>query len=198
MLNPVGESDRRPLRPVFDRRPKLEFHGSRGTSDADLLAFRERDDALGLTAMAADLLADTRTGKNGWHGFVGLLRLSVYGRLAGYEDVNDADRLGHDPAIPWIVDGKAVERCAASASQMDRFETRWLAGRSSARPVTQEPSRVARRHASLDHRWARAVTSPTVGPCGDSRPKAIPIVRGSPTDDPRATRPAGSICCSTG
>ena len=54
---------------------------------------------LGLTALAGDVLADSRTGKNGWHGVVGLLRQSVYGRLAGYEDVNDAERLG--PFLHW-------------------------------------------------------------------------------------------------
>ena len=127
MANAEGESDRRPLRPVFDRRLKLEFHGSRITSDAGLLAYRELDDALGLTAMADATLADSRTGKNGWHGVVGLLRQSVYGRLAGYEDVNDADRLGRDPAMRWIVGGKAVERSGASTSQMGRFETELLA-----------------------------------------------------------------------
>ena len=72
------------------------------------------------------MLADSRTGKNGWHGLVGLLRQSVYGRLAGYEDVNDADRLGHDPAMRWIVGGKAIERGGASTSQMGRFETELL------------------------------------------------------------------------
>ena len=123
MRNPEGESDHGPLRPLFDRRLKLEFHGSRVTSDAGLLAYRELDDALGLTALAGDVLADSRTGKNGWHGVVGLLRQSVYGRLAGYEDVNDADRLGRDPAMRWIVGGKAVERGGASTSQMGRFET---------------------------------------------------------------------------
>ncbi len=127
MGNPEGESDRSPLRPCFDRRLKLEFHGSRVTSDAGLLAYRELDDALGLTALAGDVLADSRTGKNGWHGVVGLLRQSVYGRLAGYEDVNDADRLGRDPAMRWIVGGKAVERGGASTSQMGRFETELLA-----------------------------------------------------------------------
>ena len=83
MWNPEGESDRSPLRPFFDHRLKLEFHGSRVTSDAGVLAYRELDDALGLTALAGDVLADSRTGKNGWHGVVGLLRQSVYGRLAG-------------------------------------------------------------------------------------------------------------------
>ena len=77
----------------IDRRLKFEFHGSRITSDAGLLAYRELDEALGLTTLAGDVIADSRTGKNGWHGIIGLLRQSVYGRLAGYEDVNDADRL---------------------------------------------------------------------------------------------------------
>ena len=99
MRNPKGDSDRWPLRPVFDRRLRLEFHGSRVTSDAGLLAYRELDDALGLTAMVGKLIADMRTGKNGRHGLIGLLRQSVFGRLAGYEDVNDADRLGRDPAM---------------------------------------------------------------------------------------------------
>ena len=66
------------------------------TSDAGLLAYRELDDALGLTALAGETLADARTGKNGHHAFVGLLRQSVFGRLAGYEDVNHAERLRHD------------------------------------------------------------------------------------------------------
>jgi hypothetical protein len=51
------------------------------------------------------------------------LRQSVFGRLAGYEDVNDADRLGRDPAMRWVVGGRAVTEQAASTSQMGRFET---------------------------------------------------------------------------
>jgi len=54
-----------------------------------LLAYRELDDALGLSESASDRLADARTGKNGRHALVGMLRQSVFGRLAGYEDVND-------------------------------------------------------------------------------------------------------------
>ena len=110
----------------FDRRLALQFRGCVVTSDAGLLAYRELDDALGLTALAGEMLADTRTGKNGRHALVGLLRQSVFGRLAGYEDVNDAERLRYDPAMRWIVGGKAAQGCGASPSQMGRFETRWL------------------------------------------------------------------------
>ena len=83
----------------FDRRLILQFRGSVITSDAGLLPYRELDDTLGLTDTGGDMLADARTGKNGRHRLVGLLRQSVFGGLAGYEDVNDADRLCHDPAI---------------------------------------------------------------------------------------------------
>ena len=127
LRHPTGESKNPHLRVDFDRRLKLEFHGSRITSDAGLLAYRELDDALGLSEVAGSLFQDSRTGKNGWHGMTGLFRQSVFGRLGGYEDVNDADRLGRDPAMRWIVGGKAVERQAASATQMGRFETEHLA-----------------------------------------------------------------------
>lgn len=126
MTHPAGESNDGSLRVDFDRRLLLQFRGSVVTSDSGLLAYRELDDALGLSAMAGDLLADARTGKNGRHALVGMLRQSVFGRLAGYEDVNDAERLRQDPAMRWIVGGKAAHGCAASASQMGRFETRWL------------------------------------------------------------------------
>ena len=107
----------------IDRRLRLEFHGSKITSDAGWLAYRELDDALGLTETAGPFLTDTRTGKNGWRGMTGLFRQSVF----GHEDVNAADRPGRDPAMRWIVGGKAVEKQAASTSQMGRFETELLA-----------------------------------------------------------------------
>ena len=126
MADPTGEADRGALRLDFDRRLMLQFRGSVITSDGGLLAYRELDDALSLTDTGADALADARTGKNGRHLLVGLLRQSVFGRLAGYEDVNDADRLCRDPAMRWVVGDRAITGSAASASQMGRFETKWL------------------------------------------------------------------------
>jgi hypothetical protein len=126
MADLTGEADRNALRLDFDRRLMLQFRGSTITSDAGLLAYRELDNALRLTDTAADTLADARTGKNGRHRLAGLLRQSVFGRLAGYEDVNDAERLRRDPAMRWVVGDRAISAYAASASQMGRFETKWL------------------------------------------------------------------------
>ena len=92
MADATGETSQ-PLRVAFDRRIKLEFHGARITCDGGLLAYRELDDVLGLTALAASVLGEGRRGRNIRHHLPGLLRQAVYGRLAGYEDVNDAERL---------------------------------------------------------------------------------------------------------
>src|SRR5215217_5786797 len=126
MADPTGESNNEVLRLDFDCRLMLQFRGSAITSDAGLLAYCELDDTLQLTDTATDKLADARTGKNGRHYLAGLLRQSVFGRLAGYEDLNDAERLCCDPAMRWVVGHRAISGSAASASQMGRFETRWL------------------------------------------------------------------------
>src|SRR4051812_34330738 len=126
MAYPMGEADKGALRLDFDRRLMLQFRGSTITFDAGLLAYRELDDALSLTDTGADMLADAHTGKNGRHRLAGLLRQSVFGRLAGYEDVNDAERLRHDPTMRWVVGDRAISGSAASASHMGRFETKWL------------------------------------------------------------------------
>src|SRR3954453_15157147 len=92
MAEATGET-REPLRVAFDRRLKLEFHGTRITSDGGLLAYRELDDPLGLTAMAASAPAEGRRGKNIRHRLLGLLRQAIYGRLAGYGGGNDGERV---------------------------------------------------------------------------------------------------------
>src|SRR5262249_15264924 len=91
-----------------------------------LLAYRELDDALRLTTTAATVLHDTRTGQNTQHSLLALLRQSIYSRLAGYEDVNDAERLCLDPALRTVVGGRAKDHTAASTIEMARFETETL------------------------------------------------------------------------
>src|SRR5512142_2714044 len=125
----MGDCQTGPLRPQFDRRLRLEFHGAKVTSDAGLLAYREFDDALDLTDSAAAELHDTRTGQNARHSLIALSRQSIFSRLAGYEDLNDAQRLRFDPAMRTIVGGRARDHTAASTSEIARFETETLSTR---------------------------------------------------------------------
>jgi hypothetical protein len=107
-----------PLRLQFDRSVKLEFCGTSISSDGGPLRDRELDDALGL--------ADLTAGRNGRHRLAGLPRQSIFSRPAGYEDVNDADRLHRDLVMRRLVGGQALKRSEASASAMGLFETAML------------------------------------------------------------------------
>ena len=122
----MGDGEKSLLKLDFDSKVRLEFRGATITSDAGLLACRELDDALGLTDSADDFLKENRTGKNILHKLIPLLRQSVYNRLAGYDDTNDADRLFQDPAMRVMVGWKGSDRKAASTSEMGRFETELL------------------------------------------------------------------------
>src|SRR6202166_2190636 len=127
MADPTGESKSEALRLNFDHRLLLQFRGSVITSDGGLLAYRELDEVLALTTSGGERLAEARTGKNRRHLLVGLLRQSVFGRLAGYEDVNDAERLWHDPAMGWW---SATERLRGPPP----LPARWAASRPSGWP----------------------------------------------------------------
>jgi len=119
----MGEARQQALRVGFDSVIKLEFHGARVSSDAGLFAFRDIDEVAQLTESGAAELFDFRTGSNIRHAMTALFRQSIYSRLAGYEDVNDAERLRVDPVMRHVVRGRAVDRDAASTSQVARFET---------------------------------------------------------------------------
>ena len=122
----MGESSDTPLKLQVDRRVRLDFRGATITSDAGLLACRELDAALGLTETANDYIHESRTGRNVQHRLLPLLRQSVYSRLAGYEDTNDAERLAQDPAMRVIVGWQGTDKQAASTNTMSRFETEVL------------------------------------------------------------------------
>jgi hypothetical protein len=129
----MGERQSRPLRLGFDRRVKLEFHGARVTSDAGLLLYRELDETLGLMQVAEGKLVDPRRGRNTQHEMSGLLRQAVYGKLAGYEDTNDAERLRLDPVMRQLVGIAGTQWLGASTSEMSRFETELLTGEENVR-----------------------------------------------------------------
>ena len=123
----MGAQKNGAIRLRFDCHLRLEFRGAKITTDAGLLAVRELDEMMGLTEMAADLIADKRTGKNIQHQMPGLLRQSVYARLAGYEDTNDHEGLSRDPAMRAVIGKRALDRTAASPGTVSRFETEILA-----------------------------------------------------------------------
>jgi len=122
----MGDGGKTPLRLRFNPKIRLEFRSATITSDAGLLAFREFDDALDLTRIADDYLQESRTGRNIRHHLVPLLRQSIYSRLAGYDDTNDAERLSQDPAMRVVVGWQGSEQTGASTSEMGRFETELL------------------------------------------------------------------------
>ena len=121
----MGERQAQPFQLSFNGRLKVDFQGSRVTSDGGLLLVRELDERLGFGALIERHLADAR-GKNTQLPLADLVRQSVYSRLAGYEDVNDAERLSQDPAFRLIGSEKVLERGAALTSRLQSFETELL------------------------------------------------------------------------
>jgi len=122
----MGESKNHCFRLNFTDKLKVFFKGSEVTSDGGLIAVREIDEQLGLTALAEEFLSDTRYGRNIQHELTELLRQSVYSRLAGYEDVNDAEKLRNDPALRAVLSERALEKSGSSDGTLGRFETKIL------------------------------------------------------------------------
>src|SRR6202035_529462 len=98
----VGETQDRPFQLSFNSSLKVDFQGSRVTSDGGLVLVRELDERLGFGELVDRHLSDSRRGKNIQLPLADLLRQSIYSRLAGYADVNDAARLAQDPTLRLI------------------------------------------------------------------------------------------------
>ncbi len=122
----MGETPHQPFQLSFNPALKVEFQGSRVTSDGGLILVRELDERLGFSALIAQHLTDPR-GTNTQFPLADLVRQSVYRRLAGYEDVNDAERLAPDPTFRLIGSEQIWERGAALTSRAHSFETELLA-----------------------------------------------------------------------
>jgi Transposase DDE domain group 1 len=121
----VGERRGQPFQFSFNGRLRVDFQGARVTSDGGLLVVRELDERLGFGELMERHLTDAR-GNNTQLPLADLVRQSVYSRLAGYEDVNDAERLSQDPAFRLIGSEKVLERGAALTSRLQSFETELL------------------------------------------------------------------------
>jgi len=98
----VGDAESDPIRLSFNPQLRIEFRGATITSDAGLLLPRALDERLGLSALIERHLSDPRTGRNAQFPLADLLRQSIYSRLAGYEDTNDAERLAADPTFRML------------------------------------------------------------------------------------------------
>jgi hypothetical protein len=119
----MGEKQNQPFQLLFNASLKVDFQGSRVTSDGGLILERELDERLGFGEHITLHLSDSRRGKNTQPPLADLLRQSVYSRIAGYEDVNDAERLSQDPTFRLIGSEKIWERGAALTSRLQSFET---------------------------------------------------------------------------
>jgi hypothetical protein len=122
----VGEKEAEPFQFTFNGFLKVAFQGSRVTSDAGLILVRELDERLGLEAIIAAHLTDSRHGLNTQFRLADLVRQSVYSRLAGYEDLNDAQRLSTDPTFRLVGSPTRWDRSAALTSTLHWFETELL------------------------------------------------------------------------
>ena len=123
----MGEKQTKPFQLSFNGLLKVDFQGSHVTSDGGLILVRELDERLGLGELIDEHLSDSRQGTNKQFTLADLLRQSVYSRLAGYEDLNDAERVSIDPTFRLIGSQKIWDRGAALTSTLHGFETEMLA-----------------------------------------------------------------------
>src|SRR5262245_57105387 len=135
--HPVGDAVSGPIRLSFNPQLRVEFRGATVTSDAGRLLPRELDERLGLSALIERHLSDPRTGRNWQFPLTDLFRQSIYSRLAGYEDTNDAERLAEDPTFRMLASRERRETSVALTSTLHWFETDVLAEERNYRGLTR-------------------------------------------------------------
>src|SRR5436309_2473300 len=163
--HPVGDAEAGPIRLSFNPQLRVEFRGATVTSDAGLLLPRELDEHLGLGALIERHLSDPRTGRNSQFPLPDLFRQSIYSRLAGYEDTNDAERLAEDPTFRMLASRERREISVALTSTLHWFETDVLADEENDQGLSRLNTDL------LQHEATRSPTRPR------GRPSHAPLVR---------------------
>jgi hypothetical protein len=134
----MGERHNESFQLSFNASLKVDFQGSRVTSDGGLILIRELDERLGLYDLIAKHLSDARRGKNTQLPLADLFRQSVYSRMAGHVDINDAERLSQDPAFRLIGSERVWDRGIALTSGCRRSKPKcWPRRRISLRSADQ-------------------------------------------------------------
>jgi len=121
----VTECNRQPLLFSSLGRKKIvaDFTGGTLTSDAGGLLLREVDRRLGLIDGLAECLTDPRDPAKIRHDLRTLLAQRIFGLALGYEDLNDHNRLRHDPLFAVLAERGPLTPLASSPT-LCRFENR--------------------------------------------------------------------------
>jgi hypothetical protein len=111
---------------VLGRELVAEFSAGFITSDAGLLLLRQADKQIGLLDALDAAIPDPRSPERIIHPQRTLLAQRVFGLAAGYEELNDQDRLRHDPLWQAATDHPETEGSAQLASSLTlcRLENR--------------------------------------------------------------------------
>lgn len=101
----MGEKQNQTVQLSFTPRLRVDFQGSRVTPDCGLILVRELDERLGSSELIGQHLTYPRA-KNTQLPFADLLCQSIHRRIAGHEDVNDAERLSQNPTfrLDWFAE----------------------------------------------------------------------------------------------
>jgi hypothetical protein len=124
-VNPKGDAERQAFQLLFNRFLRVGSQGSRVTSNGGLILVWDLDERLGFGELAEQHLSDSRT-NNARFSLGDLVRQSVYSRLAGCEDVNDAQRLPQGPTFRLIGSEKVWDPGVALTPRLQTFTTEML------------------------------------------------------------------------
>ena len=96
----MGEKERKPFQLTFNGLLKVDFQGSRVTSDGGLILVRELDERLGLGKLIDEYLSDSRQGLNKKFPLADPLRQSSWSNCL----TRRSSILPSDPSSKRIVD----------------------------------------------------------------------------------------------